>query len=219
MVTAVQNNSVGGLGAQATTSAQSLADNYSTFITLLTAQLQNQDPLKPTDSNQFIQQLVSFSGVEQQIRASDQLEKLVSLQQGSATTMAVGYLGKTVTLDSATTALKDGAATWNYSLPSAASLTTIMVKDSAGKTVFTKTGENGAGPHTFTWDGKNATGDVQKDGNYTISIKSNDGNGGTVTPNISVKAKITAVDLSSGAPMVETNVGAYALERILRVDA
>jgi flagellar basal-body rod modification protein FlgD len=39
----------------------------STFLTLLVSQLQNQDPLNPTDSNQFVSQLTSYSQLEQLI--------------------------------------------------------------------------------------------------------------------------------------------------------
>ena len=45
--------------------ASSIAGNFETFLSLLTTQLQNQDPLDPLDTNQFTQQLVEFSGVEQ----------------------------------------------------------------------------------------------------------------------------------------------------------
>ena len=51
-------------------SSSQLAENFDTFLSLLTAQLQNQDPLEPVDSTQFTQQLVQFSGVEQQIQTN-----------------------------------------------------------------------------------------------------------------------------------------------------
>ncbi len=216
MVASITNNTQ---SAATQTATQSLANNYSTFLTLLTAQLKNQDPLNPTDSNQFVQQLVSFSGVEQQIRASDQLEKLVALQQGAATGTAVSYLGKTVTLDSGTTALKDGAAEWNYSLNAAAGATKITIKNSSGVTVYTGNGATTAGPHTFNWNGKTAQGDSAPEGNYTMTIESTDTSGEKVGTSVSVKAVVKAVDLSSGTPMVETDVGAYLLEKVLRVDA
>ena len=50
-----------------------LAGNFQTFLTLLTTQLQNQNPLDPLDTNQFTQQLVQFAGVEQQLKTNDQL--------------------------------------------------------------------------------------------------------------------------------------------------
>lgn len=218
MVTAVQNNAA-AQSASTQTATKGLAENYSTFLTLLTAQLKNQDPLNPTDSNQFVQQLVSFSGVEQQIRASDQLEKLVALQQGATTGTAVSYLGKTVTLDSPVTALGEDGAEWNYALNAAAGATKITIKDSLGRTVFTANGETKAGPHTFTWDGKTAAGDDAPDGNYTLSVESTDTTGEDVPTFVSVKGLVKAVDLSSGTPMVETDVGVYLLESVLRVDA
>lgn len=218
MVTAVQN-STATQSAATQTATQSLASNYSTFLTLLTAQLKNQDPLNPTDSNQFVQQLVSFSGVEQQIRASDQLEKLVSLQQGASTGTAVSYLGKTVTLDSPTAALGEDGAEWGYALNSASTATKITIKNSSGVTVYTANGNTGAGPHTFSWDGKTALGDAAPAGNYTLSVEATDASGEAVTSNVTVKGVVNAVDLSSGTPMVETDVGAYLLEKVLRVDA
>ncbi|MET0546363.1 MAG: flagellar hook assembly protein FlgD [Caulobacterales bacterium] len=218
MVTAVQNTS--NYGTQAQTSAQGLADNYQTFITLLTAQLQNQDPLKPTDSNEFVQQLTAFSGVEQQIRASDQLEKLVALQQGAATGTAVSYLGKSVTLESPTQRLDaTGNATWSYSLPTTATANKISIYDSAGKVVFTAKGETKSGIHSFEWDGKSAEGDRLPAGNYRMVIDASDISGEDVTASINVKGTVKAVDLSSGTPMVETSAGAFPLERVLRVDA
>ena len=64
--------------------AHAASDNYDTFLILLTAQLQNQDPLAPMDSTQFTQQLVQFSQVEQQIRTNEQLEGLVGQYQAAA---------------------------------------------------------------------------------------------------------------------------------------
>ena len=55
--------------------------NESDFLKLLTTQLQNQDPTAPMDSNQFVQQLVSLSQVEQAVNTNTDLEKLISLNQ------------------------------------------------------------------------------------------------------------------------------------------
>ncbi len=66
-------------------------DNFQTFLTLLTTQLQNQNPLDPLDTNQFTQQLVQFAGVEQQLKTNDQLATLVALQQTAQATQALIY--------------------------------------------------------------------------------------------------------------------------------
>ncbi|HTO66152.1 MAG TPA: flagellar hook capping FlgD N-terminal domain-containing protein, partial [Bradyrhizobium sp.] len=60
-------------------SGATLAGNFQTFLTLLTTQLQNQNPLDPLDTNQFTQQLVQFASVEQQLKTNDELSSLVSL--------------------------------------------------------------------------------------------------------------------------------------------
>src|SRR5437660_11009547 len=93
--------------------SQQIAGNFQSFLTLLTTQLQNQNPLDPLDTNQFTQQLVQFAGVEQQLKTNDQLTSLVSLQQTAQSTQALGFVGKTAVVDGATTKLTNSAATWN----------------------------------------------------------------------------------------------------------
>jgi flagellar basal-body rod modification protein FlgD len=60
-----------------------IAGNFTTFLQLLTTQLQNQNPLDSLDTNQFTAQLVQFAQVEQQLRSNDQLATLVSLCQSA----------------------------------------------------------------------------------------------------------------------------------------
>src|SRR5450756_665615 len=79
-----------------------LASNFTTFLTLLTTQLKNQNPLDPLDTNQFTQQLVQFAGVEQQMKSNDQLTTLVSLEKTAQSTAAPGYVGATVVVDGST---------------------------------------------------------------------------------------------------------------------
>src|SRR2546429_3268988 len=71
-----------------------LAGNFQTFLTLLTTQLKNQNPLDPLDTNQFTQQLVEFAGVEQQLKTNDGLTSLISLQQTAQSTQALNFVGK-----------------------------------------------------------------------------------------------------------------------------
>jgi flagellar basal-body rod modification protein FlgD len=73
----------------------SLAGNFQSFLSLLTTQLQNQDPLNPTDTNQFTQQITQMTGVEQQLISNQLLQQLVSQQTGIGA--AAGLIGDTVT--------------------------------------------------------------------------------------------------------------------------
>src|SRR6202049_3769560 len=84
------------------TSGATLAGNFQSFLTLLTTQLQNQNPLDPLDTNQFTQQLVQFAGVEQQLKSNDQLKSLIDIQKSAQATQALIYVGNTVAVDGST---------------------------------------------------------------------------------------------------------------------
>ena len=77
----------------------SLAGNFQSFLSLLTTQLQNQDPLNPTDTNQFTQQITSMTGVEQQLVSNQLLQQLVAQQTGVGA--AAGLIGDKITASGA----------------------------------------------------------------------------------------------------------------------
>lgn len=56
--------------------AAAITSDFDTFLRMLTAQITNQDPLNPINSEQFAVQLATFSGVEQQVRTNQLLEAL-----------------------------------------------------------------------------------------------------------------------------------------------
>src|ERR1700710_989023 len=93
-----------------------LSGNFNTFLTLLTTQLKNQDPMSPMDSNQFTQQLVEFSQVEQQIDTNTNLKSLIPQGTTQAGAFATTYLGKKVSITSGQASLSGGAANWSYTL-------------------------------------------------------------------------------------------------------
>ena len=95
MIDPVTTSTTAVTGAAA--AQKSLASNFDTFLTLLTTQLQHQDPLSPMDSTEFTQQLVQFSSVEQQISANKNLESLIALTKSRSSADAVSYLGKSLT--------------------------------------------------------------------------------------------------------------------------
>ena len=101
---AIANSSAAGSTANSSSGVSSnsglneLADNFNSFLTLLTTQLQNQDPLDPLDTNQFTQQLVEFTSVQQQVDMNTNLQTLISLQQTNEATQAMQFLGTNVTV-------------------------------------------------------------------------------------------------------------------------
>ncbi len=197
------NTPTTGTGTSASnTGLQQLSGNFDTFLTLLTTQLQNQDPLSPMDSNQFTQQLVEFSGVEQQINTNQSLQSLISLTQSRSNTDAVNYLGKSVTLSNGKGALIDGSANWTYALSDAAKANTISITDASGKTVYTGTGETTTGAHSFTWNGQDNYGNQLPDGQYTFTLNATAADGSAVSNAVASKGVVGQVDFSGSEPQL-----------------
>ena len=181
---------------------------YSTFLTLLTTQLQNQDPTSPLDTNQFTQQLVQMTGVQQQLLSNELLQTLVNQNGGSGgVSAAVGLIGKSVHAASGTAVLSGGQATWSYDLPSDAASGTLTVANASGKTVWSGPASDlGKGSHDFTWNGKSSSGAQLADGDsYTLSVSAKDANGQAVAATTGLHGVVSSVESVNGVAML--NIG------------
>ena len=201
----------------AASAQQTLAGNFSTFLTLLTSQLQNQDPLSPMDSTQFTQQLVQFSQVEQQIKTNQNLEGLASQYQAASAGAALSYLGRAALIQSDTTRLTGGQANWGYSLPTTASSVRLEVRDASNRTVAQANGVVTAGDHVYTWDGKDANGNTMPTGNYHLVVTAQDASGGAITSTITTQEVIRGVDFSGTTPQIITDSGSHGIDTIRAV--
>ena len=199
------------------TAGSTLAGNFQTFLTLLTTQLQNQNPLDPLDTNQFTQRLVQFAGVEQQLKTNDQLTTLVSLQQTAQSTQALGFVGKTAVVDGSTTALASGAATWNLSVPKNANVS-VSITNSTGQTVFSGNYSVNAGDNqAFGWDGKGNDGTQWPDGQYKMNATAVDTAGNSVAVSTQIQGLVNSVDLTQTPPLLSINGQTYTVNQIKRI--
>lgn len=194
-----------------------IAYNFDTFLTLLTTQLKNQSPLDPLDTNQFTEQLVQFTEVEQTIKQNENLEKLVQLSAANTITNVVGFLGGEVTLDGDTTEYKNGIATWNFDMAEAADSATITIKDSNGVPVFSHTGPAPAGNNTFIWDGATDNGGPAEDGEYSITISAVDANGTSIAVKTEIVGIVDGINFDGDEPKIMIGNHEFSLSEITSV--
>ncbi|MCK1340557.1 flagellar basal-body rod modification protein FlgD [Bradyrhizobium sp. LB1.3] len=201
------------------TTGATLAGNFQTFLTLLTTQLQNQNPLDPLDTNQFTQQLVQFAGVEQQLKTNDSLSQLVTLQQTTQATQALGFVGKTALVDGTTASMTNSSATWHLNVPSDATVD-ITVANASGQTVFTGKYTAGAGADVpFTWSGMGNDGTQWPDGKYTISATGKDVANNNVGIAAQVQGTVSSVDLTQSPPLLTIDGASYTLSQVKSIIA
>ncbi|HVL42727.1 MAG TPA: flagellar hook assembly protein FlgD [Brevundimonas sp.] len=197
-----------------------LASNFETFLTLLTSQLKNQDPLSPVDSNQFTAQLTQMAGVEQQLLTNDLLKSLVSAQGGGSLSQAATYIGKEATAAWSATKMADGKATWSYELGANAASATLQVLDGTGKVVWS--GDAPAkttGLHDFTWDGEATTGNDGQDGQvYSLKIVAKNAAGDAVDAQVLTRGRISGVEMYEGEAFLTIGNSIVPLSTVIALE-
>jgi flagellar basal-body rod modification protein FlgD len=202
--------------ASRTTAARtSLTSNFETFLSLLTSQLKNQDPLSPLDSNEFTQQLTQMSGVEQQLLTNDLLTSLLAAQQGGLGG-ATDYIGKDAAAVWSATRLEGGKANWSYELGTSASEASLSVIDSSGKTVWTGPApDRSSGTHDFVWNGKTTAGGQLPDGGvYSLKVTARSGTNDVQTQ-VLTRGTVTGVEMADGKPYLTVGAALVPLSSVI----
>lgn len=193
-----------------------LADDFAQFLQLLTTQLQNQDPLSPMDSNEFTNQLVQFSQVEQAINSNTKLDDLVSLQLGNSVTSALGYVGLDASYVSAEISYEEGTSTTvKYSLSSPASVSQINIFREDGVLIQSVEAQKGAGVHKFEWDGKDLVGNDLPTGTYFIRVDSVDINENPIDTTTVVSGRVKGIEQQNGIVYALIGERAVPIDSIL----
>jgi flagellar basal-body rod modification protein FlgD len=200
----------------ASTQTKGIADNFQTFLTLLTTQLQNQNPLDPLDTNQFTAQLVQFAGVEQQLKSNDQLKSLVALEKSAQGTQALIYVGNNVAVDGSIAKFDGSKATWNFIAPKESNAT-ITITNSAGQTVYSGKYNLSEGNASFVWDGKGNDGTQWPAGTYKMSATAKDSSGKDVAISTEVQGVVDSVDLTADPPLLSIGGQNYTTSQIKRI--
>ena len=154
----------------------------SDFLSLLTAQMQAQDPLNPQDNTQMVAQMAQFSQTTGIAEMNQTLAGIASSLSSSRLGDVSGWIGKSALVQSTSaSALSDGSYAGSVTLPKDASQVNITLSDQTGKVVYTGSASNAAaGDVPFFWDGKDSTGTAVS-GPLNISVSAADSTGASMT--------------------------------------
>jgi flagellar basal-body rod modification protein FlgD len=182
--TALDNISSSYLSNDTTTEETEDYLGRETFLTMLVAQLENQDPLNPMEGTDFSSQLAEFSSLEQLMNLNESMESLAQAFSDSSETDLMSYMGKQVTGTLDTMQVSSGEVSGGYfSLTDTADVI-VQIADSSGTTVKRiNLGTVASGSHLISWDGTDDNGEAVDDGTYTYSVLANTGSGYTQIDN------------------------------------
>lgn len=185
-------------------STSSAEDIQNRFLTLLVAQLENQDPLNPLDNTEITSQLAQMSTVQGIEQLNGSLSTLLTNLAETQAVQASALIGNTVLVPGNNLTLKEGSAYGGVYLDSAADQVTVSIMDSTGKVIQTQTlGENEAGSLLFKWDGSTSSGTAAADGAYTFKVTATSG-----TSTVDAEAH----QLGTVSALVRTASGGFQLD-------
>ena len=193
--------------ATGTNALQQLGANFNQFLTLLTTQLKNQDPTSPMDTNQFTQELVQFTGVQQSVATNTNLTQLIGLQQGAEVLQSASVIGHKATVTAGQIALQSGSGEVTFNAP-AAEQVQLAIVDSSGKAVRNVAIAAQAGSNDWHWDGQDDSGNQVADGSYGLALET--GNAGSTTA-VPFSVVGTATGLINGSSGLQLQIGTLSV--------
>jgi flagellar basal-body rod modification protein FlgD len=207
-----------GNGAASSATAPKNLDKDS-FLRLLTTQLQNQDPLNPTDSTEFTAQLAQFSSLEQMTNVNATLNTLLLYQASINNAQAVGFIGKDIVANGKSIEMKGGQpVSCDYEISAAAKRVVVTIYDATGNFVrdYEKTAL-AAGKQSLSWDGKNRDGNPVVDGVYTFEVQAVDQKGAKLDATTFSKGTVTGVTFEGGVTYLVAGKNKTAIGDVIQV--
>jgi flagellar basal-body rod modification protein FlgD len=189
------------------------------FMTLMIAQLKNQDPTKPMDPSEFLGQLAQFGTVS---GIQDMQKSLTTLSDSLRSSQVLGgtnLVGREVLADADTAALGDtGSITGATAIPEGATAAGIIVTDSSGQLIRRLPISAQQGEVGFRWDGMTDLGTRAPAGSYKISAIANvGGEAQQQTTQLVGRVGSVTIDAANNNLTLNTDLGPFLLSRVRRV--
>jgi flagellar basal-body rod modification protein FlgD len=158
-----------GAAAQSLAPKPRISSDFDTFLKMLTAQMQNQDPLNPIESADYATQLATFSGVEQQMLTNDLLTSLGGQMAVLGMSQLAGWVGQEARAN-APVWMDGDPVTMQLSPAIGADRAVLVVRNASGALVSRE--DVPITPGLYDWLGGDAAGDPLPEGRYTLSLES-----------------------------------------------
>ena len=185
-----------------------ISSDFDTFLKMLTVQMENQDPLNPTDSSEYAMQLATFSGVEQQVLTNDLLNALMMQMNTTGMAQMADWVGKNARV--AAPAHFDGNPITIAPNPAAiADKVELVVYNEAGEEVQRMEIPKSADP--IEWSGMSPDGEPFPIGVYRFNVESS-ANGDVVLDEVAdVYARVQEVRSENGLSVLILEGGVAVL--------
>lgn len=191
----------GGIGAEPATQSNSVSVQKEAFLKLLVAQMSNQDPLAPQDSEKYVEQLTQFSSLEQMMNLNDGVNNLALGQMSNNSQEAVRFVGREVVARGDELSLEaDGEVPIRYQVDPEADTVTISIYGSDGKLVRQSQVPADRGGGVYEWDGRDEQGRPMPAGRYQLSIEAADAGGNPLSADTFLRGQVTGVRFDNGYP-------------------
>jgi flagellar basal-body rod modification protein FlgD len=193
----------------------------SDFLTLMTAQLQNQDPLNPTDSNEFLSQLSELSTVEGISELNTSMGTLSNSMLSSQALTSASLVGQNVLTQASAASYTSGQAlSGAVQVPTGSTGVTLTVSNAAGAVVDQLSVPATAGLQSFTWNGNMSNGQPAPSGTYAVAANAVvGGKSETATTFISGTVSSVSLGATGQSPTLNTSqLGPVALSSVQQID-
>lgn len=190
------------------------------FLQLISTQMQNQDPLNPTDPTQFLAQIEGLSEVSSLQSLQTSIAGLASGLNGAQMLNGTNLLGHSVLAPGTTATLgAGGSISGAVTSPSGASSLTVSVTNSAGSLIDAfSVAPASSGYTNFTWNGNTASGSAAPAGQYTVSVNATvGGSAQSVNPLIYSQVQSVTIDPSTQALDLNTVNGTVPMSSVVSI--
>jgi flagellar basal-body rod modification protein FlgD len=194
-----------GQSTASSSSGTTIDEAQNRFLSLLVAQMKNQDPLNPLDNAQVTSQLAQISTVNGIEKLNQTLTKLISNSTDGSLMQAANLVGRNVLVDGKQLTLTADGALGGFNLATAADQATITISSSSGQVIRTiQESDLEAGVQNFLWDGLNDAGEAAVAGKYSFSVAATQASKAVTTQALEA-VPVLAVIRENGNVMLQTS--------------